>query len=477
MKNKLVEVEITQMSKKGNGLGFFEHPQGQKQVEVPFTAIGDSVKATVLCKRGKVYKAKLEEVTKPSSDRIAPRCVHFGVCGGCRFQHISYESQKNWKENYVKECFAKILNDKIKFYPLHPCKQIWNYRNKMEYTFSKDSLGKKYLGLMMDSSKGKVLNLTECHLVNPWFVDAIKVVHHWWNETGLDAYHMRNDSGALRTLMLREGMRTGDRMVVLTVSGNPQYPLSKKHLETFVATLRDAIEPLTGGKLSIFLRIQQIGKGMSTNFYEMHLYGADHIKEILKVQLRDNEQPLELTFQISPAAFFQTNTYQAEQLYMQALKMANIPEDGVVYDLYCGTGTLGICVSKYVKQVIGVEVSPESALDAQLNAKNNNCGNVSIVSGAVRHMLSQIHETKSIPAPDLIIVNPPRPGLDPHAIEHLRELNAKKILYISCNPQTQMENVEKILEHGYEVVSIQPVDQFPHTYHIENIVFLEKKEG
>jgi 23S rRNA (uracil1939-C5)-methyltransferase len=267
-------------------------------------------------------------------------------------------------------------------------------------------------------------------------------------------------------------------MAMLTVSGNPDYALKKHHLESLVDALCKAVQPPDGvGKLSIFVRIQQVGKGMPTNFYEMLLYGPDHISEILHIQLEPKEAPISLKFNISPIAFFQPNTMQAERLYSTALQMADIPKDAVVYDLYCGTGTLGICAAQRAKQVVGIEISPESALDARSNAALNGMKNVTIFSGAVRHVLGSLLQEHNIPAPDVVMVDPPRPGLDPDALKQLVILNPAKILYVSCNPDTQVENIAELIQHGYKITSIQPVDQFPQTYHIENVVVLVKNSN
>lgn len=477
IKQKIVECKIHAFSKKGNGIGHVEREALPPLiVEVPFTAPGDVVRAKLLRRRGGVSLGKLEEIITPSPDRIAPRCVHFGTCGGCRFQHISYEKQLQVKEQGVASHYDKLKTVDTVFKPIFPSKQHWNYRNKMEFSFSSDAAGKKYLGLIMDSSRGKVLNLTECHLVNGWVVDALKTVHHWWNETELQAYNPPRDAGSLRTLTLREGMRTGDRMIVLTVSGNPDYAIQKRYLESFVAFLRDSIEPMApGSTLSIFLRIQQIVKGMPTNFYEMLLHGPGYIREVLHINLDDGHPPTEFTFHISPTAFFQPNTYQAEQLYSLAFKLLQAAKEAVIYDLYCGTGTIGICMSKQAKKVLGIELFPESVLDARTNAKLNHCDNITILCGAVRHVLSHVEE-HGVPLPDVVIVDPPRSGLDSEALTHLLLLRPKKIVYISCNPETQALNVKALLDQGYRLMTIQPVDEFPHTVHVENIVILERTE-
>lgn len=466
-----MEAEINRFSKKGNGLGQTSKPDGsQKTVEIPFTMPGDKVRFAWTKKRAGTSLGKLEELLLPAPNRQSPRCIHFGVCGGCRWQHVPYEMQLKIKEEIVAKCFADMLPPSLTIAPIIPCDPPWHYRNKMEFSFSSDAAGKPYLGLIMNGSRGKVLNLQECHLVSEWYMPVLKAVRQWWQECGLTAYHPPSNRGSLRTLTVREGLRTGDKMVLLTVSGNPEFALQQGQLDLFTAYLREAIEPWDPNvQLSIFLRIQQAVKGMATSFYEMLLHGSDHIREIL------NPFGQPLTFSISPSAFFQPNPRQAEKLYARALEMLNPSPNTVIYDLYCGTGTLSICAAKGAKQVIGIELSPESALDARTNIAQNGCKNVSIITGSCAEAVRKIREEKTYPLPDVVMVDPPRSGLDPETISHLLTLAPEKILYISCNPATQAENIQKLTEGGYELQGLQPVDQFPHTPHIENIAVLIKR--
>jgi len=470
----LVEIEIESFSKRGNGIGYFDRQDGTRcPVEVSFTIPGDKIRAMLLRKRSGIYRSRLEEILELSSDRIEPKCIHFGSCGGCRWQQISYQMQLKKKQEFVLQCFGDLLSDEVEVGEIIPCQDQWHYRNKMEFTFSSDAAKNHYLGLVMDSSKGKVFHLTECHLPNPWFVEAISSVRQWWNECSLDAYHAHRNTGSLRTLTLREGRRTGDRMVNLTVSGSPEYALKKHQLESFVAFVRDAVESVDPSKrLSIFLTIQQVQKGKPTNFYEMHLYGSDHIREIMQMKTDPSEEPVSLKFCISPSAFFQPNTTQAEQLYSMALKLVLIPKRAIVYDLYCGTGTLGICFAKRASQVVGIELSPEAAHDARHNASENGLDNVTILTGSVHEKLEEIQKESLFPPPDLVMVDPPRPGLDPHALKHIIQMKPPKILYISCNPVTQAENIREFAAAGYKLKGVHPIDQFPHTIHIENIAIL-----
>lgn len=474
-KMQILELLISEYSTKGNGIGFYQHPEGMKwTLNVPFAIPGDYVRVKILRKRKQIHFCQLEEILTPSPDRIKPKCIHFGICGGCRWQQISYEKQLENKQAHVLNCFKDLLNPEVECHPIIGSQKQWAHRNKMEFSFSMDAAKNKFLGLIMDSTKGRVLNITECHLTNDWFVKAVKAVREWWEKTSLEAYHPHNNTGALRTLVVREGLRTGDRLIMLTVSGDPDYALTKQQLDSFVAALCAAIQPENPShQLSIFLRIQQIAKGSSTNFYEMVLFGSDHIRETLHIKSTADAEPDVLTFNISPTAFFQPNTFQAERLYSRVLQLAQITPQSVVYDLYCGTGTLGICIAKYAKEVISVELSSESALDAKTNAALNHIKNLTVFSGAVRHILNRQEHENPLPFPDIVIVNPPRPGLDPHALKHLLELKAGKVIYVSCNPITQASDIAELTKSGhYKLQAIQSVDQFPQTAHIENIAIL-----
>lgn len=473
-KIRLIDVKIQELSANGNGFATYDHPAGmQWLVEVPFTRPGDLVRARLLKKRGGIYQCKLEELLEPAAERNAPKCPHFASCGGCRWQHLSYQEQLTQKETNIKRSFAPLLTSEVTFFPIAASPKPWEYRNKMEFSFSANSAGDKFLGLMMDSSRGRVLNLSECHLVDNWFMDALKAVRLWWSQSTLAAYHPYKDSGTLRTLTLREGQRSGQKLAMLTVSGNPDYAMTQQQVNEFVNALQSAVNQAEKPPISIFLRIQQIAKGRPTEFFEMHLAGSDTIEEELFVQPDSSMPSVPLKFSISPSAFFQPNTVQAEKIYSLVLQMAKIPSDAVVYDLYCGTGTLGICMAKHVKEVIGVELSRESAHDAKANIQLNGISNMRIITGDVGDVLEQIKQQGDTPSPDVVVVDPPRAGLDPQAIRLLLGLKPATLVYVSCNPVTQAANILELVQGGYRLESLQPVDQFPQTVHVENIAILK----
>lgn len=441
MKIKFCEVNgvINAFSGKGNGIGTYLRQDGQfAPLEVPFTLPGEKITATLIKKRKGVALGKLGKIDEPSALRIAPKCSHFGECGGCRFQHISYEMQLEQKEAGIRKLFHPFSVRTIIPSPLQ-----WGYRNKMEFSFSSDASGTRYLGLVKAAGK-RVLTLDECHLVAPWFIDALKITKKWWEKTNLPCF--RGSSGVLRSLTMREGQATGDRMVILTYSG-----------EIDSAADWAAALSIVNPK-SIYLREQRAVKGKPTQFIETLLWGEPYIREYLN----------SLEFHISPAAFFQPNPKQAENLISVALELAQINREQVVLDLYCGTGTIGICAAPQAKEVIGIEVCKEAVEDARRNAQINGISNYQVHQGEARRVLAET----SLPSPHVVLVNPPRMGLEAATVDWLIETKPPKIVYISCNPATQHSDVMRLLQAGYQIGAIQPVDQFPHTVHVENIILL-----
>jgi 23S rRNA (uracil1939-C5)-methyltransferase len=381
------------------------------------------------------------------------RCSHFPGCGGCTSQDISYNTQLEAKQALIESLFPQAP-----VAPIIPCQNYWHYRNKMEFSFSQNKAGDRFLGLILKKSRGKVFNLEECPIAPIEFAQLLARVRNWWEGTPLRAFHFRSGEGTLRTLTVRKACRTEEKMVILTVSGNPRFAMRRSQLDQF-------LKAVGGGDptLSVFLQIHQAIAGRPTQFFEMHLAGPTHIVEELEMEGR------KFSFHISPTSFFQPNTEQAEVLYCRALSLPAINENSSVYDLYCGTGTFGILCAPRVKQVIGIELNPHAIFDAKMNAEVNNLSNITFYQGDVAQVLAK----EPLPKADLVILDPPRMGLDKTALEVLRALNPPQILYVSCNPKTQAQNLLEL--PGYQVVCVQPVDQFPHTPHIENIIYMIKK--
>jgi len=460
MKKKLAPealVTISSYSKKGYGVGNVSLNGCLRKAHVTSAIIGDQVQARMLQKKKGVFRSQIVSFIKRSQDRVEPRCSHSGICGGCSWQQLRYEKQCEEKQRIIHSLFASLAT---KIHPIVASPSIWAYRNKMEFSFSEDKAGKKYLGLIETGTKGLVLNLNQCELVDSYFMDILTCVRNWWETTSLRAYWPRRDDGALRTLTIRRGFAKDSWMVFLTVSGNPAYALSRKQILSFKQAILKSSKDEK--HISIFLRIQSITKGRETQFFEIHLHGSDYLEETLCVNNRS------FHFSVSPSSFFQPNPKMAEIMFSKALEIVSPKLSDRVLDLYCGCAAIGIVFSPFVKQVLGIESNPYAVFDARLNAEQNQTANVEIVQGDV----SKVLEEHAGPF-ELAIIDPPRTGLTPSTIQHLKKLLPKKILYISCNPYTQLEDIKYLLDH-YKILYIQPFDQFPHTPHVENMIILEK---
>lgn len=454
------DLTITNYSKKGHGLAFLktEEKKSPVKVEVVSTVVGDRLEVALGKRKKGAYQGEMLQLIEPSSARIQPRCEHAGICGGCSWQQLDYQMQLKEKEIQLRHLF-KPFPEAI-FHPIIPCDDPWYYRNKMEFSFSENKKGEKFLGLVMTGSRGKVLNLNSCHLSSHWFVKITHAIMNWWESRELKAFHPPSGTGSLRTLTVREGKRTGKKMVFLTVSGNHDHFVKQSDLTTFKEAVLNA---LPGEDPTLYLCIHHAEKGRATRSYEMHLHGPDALHELLWIREKV------FHFNISPSSFFQPNTLQAEKLYERALALVNPNQTMRVYDLYAGCGSIGMIFAPFVKKVIGIESSSYAVCDAEVNLEHNRLTNMKMIRGDVGEVLSEFQLTA-----DLAIIDPPRCGLDSSALKHLIRLSPEKILYISCNPHTQCENIFELVKEGYKLKAIQPLDQFPQTPHIENISFLEK---
>lgn len=391
-------------------------------------------------------------------------CEHFGTCGGCAEQHKTYSEQIAFKESVVKLCLQECIEDCTIIDPIISCESIWEWRNKMEFSFGQNKEGSLFLGLHQGKKRGKVFNIHQCLISPPWMTLVLEEVRRWWQETGLKAYFPPKDVGTLRTLTLREGKRTQDRLVILTISGNPAFSLNELEIQSFQERVQNVLNQKKIGSDSILIVKQITQKKIPTRFEERLLSGSGAIFEWM-----ESCQQKKLFFKIRSNSFFQPNPLQAEKLYRRAMEIANIQKEDIVFDLYCGTGSLSLFASEYAQHVIGIEMNPSAVQDAQENIERSGITNVEIFLGDVGAVLEQ----HRFPNPDLIMVDPPRAGLMPNALRELKKLHPRKILYISCNPKTQAENIKELMEFGYRCIHIQPIDQFPHTLHIENIALLQ----
>jgi len=455
--------QIQRFSKKGLGIGVSE--EFKKHLEVRFVYPSETVKVKVFkCKQG-LHQAKAIEVLNRHPDRENGKCAHFEVCGGCSWQSLSYKAQLEYKDQIIQNLFEPFASLDL-IHPIIPSDKIWNFRNKMEFTFFQTRDNQKSLGLIEAGSKGRVVNLDECHLCQEWMMNVLKGVKEFWDQSQVQAYHRLAKTGTLHTLTLREGMNTGEKMVILTVCGEPSSLFSHKELKAFEEAVLSKEPAIT----SIFLQIKRIQEGVETSFSEMLLYGKDHINEKLTIAY-PNGDTKEFVFKISPSSFFQPNTSQAEKIFSLALKYACSKAPLRVLDLFCGTATFSLVFSSLVKEVIGVEINPYAVFDAEVNLEVNGVKNANILRKDVADF---VKEAQSFGVFDLVIIDPPRSGLGAKVTEKIVAIKPKSVLYVSCNPQTQVQDIMLFKEAGYEIEVIQPIDQFPHTIHMENIILLTK---
>lgn len=434
---------------------------------------GDLVVAEVRKQKKSYAEARIVEILEPSPARETPRCRYFGTCGGCKWQHLAYAEQCAWKKQNVQDAFERL--GKVPYTALHdtlPAESQFYYRNKMEFSFGDsrwltsdeiargENINKHFaLGLHIPGRYDKVLDVEECFLQSEVSSRIVNAVRKAALERGVSIYQTRTHEGFLRNLVVRNSTASGELMVILVTS--PLHEDADKQMiawfeNNFIADFPDistAIHSVTTSKAAV--------AGGTTRT----VHGSGVITEaILGVQYR-----------VSPFSFFQTNTRQAERLFRVALDYAGDIADKTVWDLYCGTGSITLAAAQKAKFVVGIEIAESSILDARANALANGITNVEfVIEDMQKAVKKQI--LSRLPAPDVIIVDPPRAGLHADVVVNLLEIGAPRIVYVSCNPATQARDCA-LLSEKYTVEDIQPVDMFPHTYHIESVARLERKSA
>ncbi|HOV99546.1 MAG TPA: 23S rRNA (uracil(1939)-C(5))-methyltransferase RlmD [Bacteroidota bacterium] len=429
---------------------------------------GDVVKVRVQKVKKNYAEANILEVVSPSPERVSPLCKYSGVCGGCKWQHVSYEAQLRFKQLHVTDAFERIGNfPVVPIQPIIGSELLFFYRNKMEYSFSteqwkwkgmNDAHGSSlYLGLHVPQRYDKVLDIDECYLQSQLSNAILNRTREFARDKKLSVYDSNTEEGYLRFLVIREAKRTGQTLVNLVTHHEDSEVMNE-----YVSVLLDTFPNITTIVNTINPRKAHVATGERETVY----YGSGVIEE----------QIGKYRFLISPSSFFQTNTVQAERLYGIVQTLGNFSKQDVLYDLYCGTGTIGIFLSEFVEHVVGIE-SVESAIhDAEQNAERNQISNCAFLCGDLKEMLTNKTEWMSqFPKPTAVVIDPPRCGMHPKVVEKIIALAPEKIVYVSCNPATQARDVKMLCDELYALVTLQPVDMFPHTYHIENVALLKRK--
>ena len=462
---------------------------------------GDTARVRILKSKKSYAEARVVSVEQPSPYRVAPRCRHFGPCGGCKWQHVDYRHQLKFKQQHVVDAFERIGGfASPNVLPIIGSDDAVFYRNKMEYSFSEkewlevplpkadpeqpenpasaqsqvaDRQSEIHIGLHVPQRYDKVLEITECLLQSQQSNEILNFVRSFARREKLTVYSSDQDAGYLRFLVIRQSSafqntasraeskgrdrRTNELMVnLVTFEDRPE---TMKHL---TQELLQAVPEVTTVVNTINSKKAQIAFGDREKVYA----GEGIIHEKLG----------NLLFTISAGSFFQTNTSQAEKLYAVARKLAILKPTDVVWDLYSGTGSIALFISDAVSRVIGVESVGAAVEDAERNARANQITNCSFVLGDLKDRLTKDTEwIKSHQKPDVMIIDPPRSGMHPKVVEEILEIAPPRIVYVSCNPATQARDV-KLLAGRYEILALQPVDMFPHTYHIENVAQLALRQ-
>ncbi len=443
-----VELRIDSLAYGGNGVGRLDGFVVFVRGGLP----GDLVRARATKVKRGFAEATRTALLEPTDDRVAAPCRHFGVCGGCRFQDYAYERQLAAKETQVRDALVRLggfLEPPVE--PIVPAEAQYRYRNKLEYSFARaEDPDGVALGFHRAGRWDEVIDVEECLLTTDVGNAVREAVKRWAREEGLEPYDQESGEGYLRHLVVREGMNTGQVLVVLVTAPGERFDAD------FLVETLTAIPEVRSIHWAVNDRPAEV-----TNLPTRLLWGEEWIEEEL----------CGLRFRLRPNAFLQTNTAMAERLYALAREAAGLAGEEVVYDLYCGTGTIALSLAGSAASVWGVEISEESVACAIENATANGIANTQFFAGNVGQSLEELHE-KAGP-PDVVVVDPPRAGLAGKALRRTGALQAPRVVYVSCNPTTLASDLAVLRdEYGYRLERCTPVDMFPHTPHIESVSLL-----
>lgn len=457
----LESVTITDVAAEGNALARVN----DMVVFVPYGAPGDVVDIKVTKKKKNYAEGRIARMVQPGNVRIDPRCQHFTVCGGCRWQHLPYDYQLKCKQQQVVDCISRIAKvEAPEVSPIIGSEAIWEYRNKMEYTFS----NKKWLtfeqlnsseeftdrdaaGFHIPGAFDKVLDIEKCYLQYDLGNRIRLFIRNYGKKQGYSFYDLREQTGFLRTLMIRISS-TGEVMVVMVFGED-----DKTAINSLLTAVKAEFPMITSLMYVVNLKVNDTIGDQDIVLFS----GREYIEEEMEG----------LRFRVGPKSFYQTNSRQAYRLYCVARDFAGLTGDELVYDLYTGTGTIANFIARDASKVIGIEYVPEAIEDAKINTGVNGIANAEFYAGDMKNVLTDRFIAEH-GRPDVMIVDPPRAGMHEDVVKVILNAEPKRIVYVSCNPATQARDIA-ILDAKYKLTAIQPVDMFPHTAHVENVVKME----
>ena len=482
-KGDTLELEITRYAAEGKGIAKInrniikpaQEPEQQENNEENYVVFvqgaypGDKVTAQLRKIKKSYAEAVIVKINSPSKDRIEPRCKYFGTCGGCKQQDLKYDTQLKFKQELVKETFEHIAGLKdFDFEDIISSENNFFYRNKMEFSFAdrrwltKEEIGSENivdkdfaLGLHIPRIFDKVLDINECFLQSEISNEILNLTRKFFKEKNVSIYSTKTHTGYLRNLTIRQSQNKDDLMVNLVTSKEDDVLM-----KGYTSEMLKSIPQIT----TVINNINTKKASVAIGDYEKIYHGEGFIYD--KIGNYD--------FRISSNSFFQTNTLQAENLFKTAMEFAELKGDEIIYDLYSGAGTIAIFVSGKAKKVIGFESIRSAIRDAAENAILNQVENVQFAEANLYKSFLPIIQQNNLPKPDVVVIDPPRSGMHKNTVDDVIQLNPQKIVYVSCNPATQARDIMLMVEAGYKLRKMKPVDMFPHTYHIENVALLEK---
>jgi 23S rRNA (uracil1939-C5)-methyltransferase len=447
-RNQEIELTVDRLAYGGRGVA----RHGDLVVFVARGLPGDRVRARVTKLKRRHAEALAVELLEPGPERVEPRCAHFGVCGGCAWQDFEYAGQVAAKHAQVADALRRLGGfDAVEPEPMLPAEGLYGYRNKVEYSWSNGEDGPA-LGYHRLGRWDRLIAVDHCHIASAAGNDVRRAFVAWARERGLVAHDQRSGEGYLRHLVVREGTGTGEILAVLvTAPGDP--PAVERLAELLPAGVVGVVHAVNPG-------VAEVTGGLASTT----LVGRDWYAERIGG----------LDLRVSAGAFMQTNTVMAERLYATALDFAGLRPDDVVWDLYCGAGAIGLLAAGRAAQVYGIEISAESIAAARANAERNGIANAEFLAGDVAVSVRPLLERA--PRPDVAFVDPPRSGLTPKAVRRVLELAPPRLVYVSCNPTTFAPNARQLVDGGYVLERVAPVDMFPQTPHIESVALLRLAE-
>ncbi|EOU1988154.1 23S rRNA (uracil(1939)-C(5))-methyltransferase RlmD [Clostridium perfringens] len=452
-KNKEYIFDIISQGYEGEGIAKIDN---KYPIFIEGALKGEKVKVRIVKVNKNFAYGKLMEVLEASEERVNPPCAIYKRCGGCKLQHASYKAQLDFKWDRVKDCVSKIgkLNPSIVKYPLG-MEEPWRYRNKVQLPIGLIN-GEVKIGFFAPRSHD-IIDMESCLIQDEIGDKVVKLTREWIEKFNIRPYNVDgeyDEKGILRHIMIRRGFTTNEVMIVLVTNGE-KLPHKEEFVDLMVKNIpgiKSVIQNINSKKINVILGLES-----------KTLWGEDTISDYIG----------DFRFNISPLSFFQVNPIQTEVLYGKALEYANLTGNEEVFDAYCGTGTITLFLSQKAKKVYGVEIIPQAIDNAWINAKENKVENVEFFVGESEVVIPDLIN-KGVKA-DVVVVDPPRKGCDKKLLDAITNIDAKKIVYVSCDPSTLGRDLKVLEENGYKTLEVQPVDMFPNTAHIENVALLIKK--